>query len=745
MLFRSKTRDMVKGTIRTLDKGRIAASRMKQAYIQTKEKAEHSVEAEEHNETEYASDRMESGTKRATEETVHQTKKAVHKGAEKVKNKVEQKIENRVKKKVENSAENTVKNSAERASKNAAKKSAEKSIRATNSAGRKSIRTVEKTSAKTVKQSARTTGKATVKTAQKGTVKTVKTSVKTAEKTSKAAIKTTKQAAKAAEKSAKAAQKAAKAAQQAAKLAAKAAKAAIQFLVKIIKAIIAALQKLISAIIAGGWVSLLVILIICMIALICWSVYGLFASANANEGEYTMHNIITRINNEFNDKITDIKTDNPHDKLVMSGSKAEWKEVLAVYAVAYNMTNTHPANPDEVQVVTLDESKEEYIRNLFWEINKIDHRIETYTETEQVEEKQKDGKVKKVNKQVQKKALYITVSNVDLETIMTNKGFTAEQKKMCRQLLSDENNDLWRELLHGVTGSNSDIVLIAQEQLGNVGGKPYWSWYGFSSRVEWCCCFVSWCANECGYIDSGTIPKYSVVDTGVDWFKNKEQWIEGSEEPAPGMIIFFDWADDGLDGSGDHTGIVEKVENGIVYTIEGNSGDKVCENQYSIGNKEILGYGYYSGNNTVATGDAAQQVWTYLKSYGYSDSVAAGIIGNMMRECGGDTLNLDWNIVGHYNGDEFYGLCQWCLKYTPSGFKGSTIKEQCEYLQKTIKSEFANYGGNYNGITYSQFLKSDTRTAAIAFERVYERCGDYANEDTRRANNAEKAYNKFHK
>ena len=439
-----KTRDTVKGTIRTLDKGRIAASRMKQAYIQTKDKAEHSVEAEEHNETEYASDRMESGTKRVTEETVHQTKKAVHKGAEKVKDKVEQKIENRVKKKVENSAENTVKNSAERASKNAAKKSAEKSIRATNSAGRKSIRTVEKSSAKTVKQSARSAGKATVKTAQKGTVKTVKTSVKTAEKTSKAAIKTTKQAAKAAQRSAraaaKAAQKAAKAAQQAAKLAAKAAKAAIQLLIKIIKAIIAALQKLISAIIAGGWVSVVVILVICLIALLCWSVYGLFASAKANDGEYTMHNIITRINNEFNEK---------------------WKEVLAVYAVAYNMTNTHPANPDEVQVITLDESKEEYIRNLFWEINKIDHRIETYTETEQVEEKQKDGKVKKVNKQVQKKALYITVSHVDLETIMINKGFTAEQKKMCRQLLADENNDLWRELLHGVTGSNSDIVLRA--------------------------------------------------------------------------------------------------------------------------------------------------------------------------------------------------------------------------------------------------------------------------------------------
>lgn len=595
-----KTRDTVKGTIRTLDKGKIAASRMKQAYIQTKDKAEHSVETEEHNAAEYASDRMESGTKRGAEETVHQTKKAVKKGADKVKDKVEQKIEDRVKKKAENKAKNTakdtVKNSAERASKNAAKKSAEKSVRSTSSkatsAGRKSIRTVEQTASKSVKQSARSTGKQTVKTAQKGTVKTVKTSVKTAEKTSKAAIKTTKQAAKAAEKTAKAtakaAQKAAKAAQQAAKLAAK---AAIQLLIKIIKAIIATLQKLISAIIAGGWVSVVVILIICMIALICWSVYGLFASANANDGEYTMHNIITRINNEYNEKITKIKTDNPHDKLVMSGAKAEWKEVLALYAVDYNMTNLHPANPDEVQVVTLDESKEEYIRSLFWEINKIDYKIEKYTETEQVEEKQDDGSTKKVKKKVEKKALYITVSHVDLETMMDKKGFTDEQKKMCRQILSDENNDLWRELLYGVTSSNSDIVLIAQEQLGNVGGQPYWSWYGFSSRVEWCCCFVSWCANECGYIESGTIPMYSVVDTGVDWFKNKEQWLDGSEEPEPGMIIFFDWADDGLDGSGDHTGIVEKVEDGRVYTIEGNSNDACRENSYPLGYNQILGYG----------------------------------------------------------------------------------------------------------------------------------------------------------
>lgn len=297
----------------------------------------------------------------------------------------------------------------------------------------------------------------------------------------------------------------------------------------------------------------------------------------------------------------------------------------------------------------------------------------------------------------------------------------------------------------GLSGGDTDIVNVAKKELGNAGGEKYWRWYGFPSRVEWCCIFVSWCANQCGYLDSGLVPQYSVVDDGADWFRAKNQWLPGSATPKPGNIIFFDWEYDGLDGNGDHTGIVEKVENGTVYTIEGNSGDAVRQKQYAIGHREILGYGQFTQPEKTVSGDAATQVWTYLKGYGYSDSVAAGIIGNMMRECGGDTLDLDWDIVGHFNGDEFYGLCQWCLEYTPSGFKGSSIKQQCDYLHSTIQSAFATYGGNYNGITYTEFLKSDTRTAAIAFERVYERCGDYAFEDSRRADNAEAAYKKFHK
>lgn len=579
-----------KGTIKTLDKAKIVSDRMKSAYIQTKDKAEHSVEAEEYSANEYATDRMESGAKRGAEETVRQTKKQLGNakdGAEMVKNKIKQHIEN----KAQNKAENAVKDSVQKSSKNAAKKSAEKSVRTTSSkafnGGRKSIRTVEQTS-KTVKQSARSAGRKTVKTAQKGTAKTVKTSVKTAEKASKAAIKTSKQAAKAAQKTAQATAQAARAAE---KVAVQATKVAVKATIAAIKAIIAGIKALASAIAAGGWVAVVIIIVICLIALIVCSCFGIFASGEDSGTGVTMQTAVKEINEEYNQKIEDIKSNNTYDILEMSGSRAEWKEVVAIYAVDKNMADLNPANPDEAQeVATMDEGKKEDLRKLFWEMNKVESHTEKKTVKETVEVKE-NGKTVKKEKNVEKMTLYITTSHIDLETMMNNKSFTDEQKEMCRQLLSDENNSLWLSVLHGISSSDSDIVKVAQEQLDNVGGQPYWSWYGFSSRVEWCACFVSWCANECGYIENNLIPKYSVCDTGVNWFKTKGEWLDGTEEPQAGMIIFFDWASDGLDGNSDHTGIVEKVESGRVYTIEGNSGDACQENSYPIGHYEILGYG----------------------------------------------------------------------------------------------------------------------------------------------------------
>lgn len=133
------------------------------------------------------------------------------------------------------------------------------------------------------------------------------------------------------------------------------------------------------------------------------------------------------------------------------------------------------------------------------------------------------------------------------------------------------------------------IVDVALSQVGNVGGEPYWSWYGFTNHVEWCACFVSWCADQCGYLDSGAYPKFSGCVFGMQWFQQRGLWLDGSAEPVPGMLIFFDWGTQ--DGVPDHVGIVEKVENGMVYTVEGNSRDMCRQKQYSLGSGVILGYG----------------------------------------------------------------------------------------------------------------------------------------------------------
>lgn len=135
---------------------------------------------------------------------------------------------------------------------------------------------------------------------------------------------------------------------------------------------------------------------------------------------------------------------------------------------------------------------------------------------------------------------------------------------------------------------NTVIVKIAADQIGNKGGQKFWSWYGFNSRVEWCACFVSWCAEQSGYLKSGTIPKTASVPVQVNWFKSKGQYQNRSYTPTPGDIIFFDWENN---GAVDHVGIVEKCENGIVYTIEGNTSDTCARRQYTQGRTPIMGYG----------------------------------------------------------------------------------------------------------------------------------------------------------
>ena len=585
-----KTRVSEKKGIKAIDKAAVASERMKEAYIRTKDKADHSLYAEESSPGEYASDRFSAGVDSVTHEVIHQFDKQGRKGIKTTKeniSKVKENIQKRKaaaeqpKKQAEKQAARKTRQAADRISEPVRTLRQERGAVKTLDRGKKSIKTVDR-GRKTVKQASSTA---------KGTVKTASKSIKTAEKTAKASIKTTQQAAKAAQRTAQATARAARATAHAARAAARAAvvaaKVAAKATIAAVKAIIAATKALIAAIAAGGWIAVLVIVIICLIGLLIGSCFGIFFSGEDSGSGYTMQNVVQEINDDYQQQIDTTKANLSHDVLEMSGSRAVWPEVLAVYAVK---TTTDPDNPQEV--ATIDDSKKAILTDIFWEMNQISSRTETRTETVITETDDGNGNIVETETTVTQTYLYITVSHKTAEEMAAQYGFDEEQKEQLAELLDEENRSLWSAVLYGIYTEDGAIVSVALSQVGNVGGEPYWSWYGFDSRVEWCACFVSWCANECGYIDTGVIPKYAGCVNGVQWFKDRGQWMDGSAEPAPGMIIFFDWDDEnGQDGLSDHTGIVEKVENGRVYTIEGNSGDSVRQNSYPVGHYEVLGYG----------------------------------------------------------------------------------------------------------------------------------------------------------
>ena len=618
-----KTRDAVKGTIKAIDKAAVASERMKAAYAKTKEKAEQGYYAEESSATEYAADKVSYASERIAGEGAHQLNRQGQKSVQTTKEniiKAKDKVEDfKGKRAVKTAEKQKAQAAAERngsqprhgaASRspapdtpaNAGEKAKSRFIK-TRQQGKQTIKTTARNAEKTVKSTAQGTvktreaaraaaqgavkSKEAVKAATKSTVKTAEKGIKTAQTTSKAAIKTTEQTAKAtkaaAKTSVKTAQKAAQAAKATAKATAHAIKAAVKATIAAIKAIIAGTKALIAAIMAGGWIAVAVILIICLIGLLVGSVFGIFFSGEDSGNGMTMQTVVREINADYDSRLDEIIGGTSHDVLEMSGSRAVWKEVLAVYSVK---TTTDPDNPQEV--ATMDDNKKQLLKDIFWEMNEISFRTESKTETQITESDDGHGNIVETETTVTQTYLYITMSHKTAEEMADRYGFNEEQRQQLSELLAEENNSLWSAVLYGITIGDGEIVTVALSQVGNAGGEPYWSWYGFDGRVEWCACFVSWCADQCGYIDSGVIPKFAGCVNGSQWFKDRGQWQEVGFTPEAGQIIFFDWEGD---GETDHVGIVERCENGIVYTVEGNSGDACRQRSYPVGSRSIYGYG----------------------------------------------------------------------------------------------------------------------------------------------------------
>ena len=369
----------------------------------------------------------------------------------------------------------------------------------------------------------------------------------------------------------------------------------VQQLVKTVaQAAVKAVHSIGAALVGGMSGMLLVpLVIVLLIGGLLLSPLGIFFSGDAG-GDVTLQQVMSELNTAFSDRITEIETANAHDDLRQDGQRPLWKEILTVYAVK---TTTDPENP--LDAVSMDEEHAEVLRSIFWDMTVIEFTTETYTEEITVEvptedSTDEDGMVEETQT-VERTRLVISISGKSAQQMAEEYGFNEKQLGYVTELLSEEYSDLWASLSVPGVGSD-DIVAVALSQLGNVGGQPYWSWYGFSSRVEWCACFVSWCSDQCGYIESGAMPKFSYCPTGVEWFRLREQWLDRNSIPPAGSVIFFDW---GGDGVADHVGIVEFCDNTYVYTIEGNTTGDICKSEsYPIGYSGIMGYGLLFHWNT---------------------------------------------------------------------------------------------------------------------------------------------------
>lgn len=455
-----------------------------------------------------------------------------------------------------------------------------------------SIKTVQKEE-RTIKQASRVE-RQSAKTMERS-IKDTQKAVKTAEQSSRVTIKTAQEATQVAQRSTQVAtqtaQKTTQAAKAAAKTAAEATKRAAKAVVESVKAIIASAKSLFAAIAAGGWVAVVVIIVIMMVGLIVGSSFGVFFSSEETGSSMTMKSVVQEINLDYQSSLNTIRNTIAHDKMETSGYRAVWPEVLAIYAVK---VNTDPNNPQNVAVI--DDARKDLLEEIFWTMNEISYEVVTAEEVVLQEEADAEGNIIVTETTEVVTTLHITVTHRTAEDMADVYGFTPEQKQILSELLQEDNASMWSAALYGIHSADEQIVAVAESQIGNVGGEPYWRWYGFSSRVEWCACFVSWCANECGYIEAGVIPRFSVCDRGVEWFQERGQWADGTATPVAGMIIFYDWDSPDepsgpQDGESDHVGIVQKVEDGYVYCIEGNSGDACVQTKHRIGHYEILGYG----------------------------------------------------------------------------------------------------------------------------------------------------------
>ncbi len=307
-------------------------------------------------------------------------------------------------------------------------------------------------------------GDKTVKSADAG----IKQSARSLENTSrqiKAAQKSTEAAKKTAEVTAKASKRAEHTARTAAKKTAKTAKAAAKATVKAVKATIAAVKELGALIAAGGTTAVLVIIVLCLLAAIGGTCFGIFLSNDKTTGsDMTMTQAISTLTSEHYANLTAFKEGFSYDTVEVQGdSNIDWKDVLAVYAV-----KTTTSEDKAFEVVTINDEKLDLLRDIMSDMNKLTGVVTPKVVAQTVVTTDEEGNSIKTTEYVTKKVLTVNIIRLSAEQIIELYNFNDEQKKQLNELMSDDYTDLWNELI----GGSGEIIMSGSSWVS----KGYFTW-----------------------------------------------------------------------------------------------------------------------------------------------------------------------------------------------------------------------------------------------------------------------------
>ena len=505
-----KTVDIAKGGIKTVDKAAVGVERIKDTTIKIKEQGQEAVKSEnQENVSSYASSKVESVSSAVAFEAEHQTTEAIKKAPNRIRKYNQQRQIAHQKYELQKEVFETEKKAFKEARDNV----------------KRAIKTADKTR-NDIKTATKTVQKGTEKVVKETTIKTAQTEIKSAEIGTKATIKTAQTTAKGTAKATKATVESAKKAEMLAretlKASAAALKAALKAAVAAGKVAAKAIEELIAAIAEGGWVVLLVIIVVALIAGIVASTYGIFFSSEDSGTEITMSSVVQELNIELLDTIDAEKSKGTYDEVNITGYQADWKDIIAIYTIK---TNTDSANPQEV--ATIDETKKQLLADIFWDMNKITSSTETVIE-EKVEEKTDTyGKTVQTVTQTTKTILTITITPKSANDMLKEYGFTNEQKKLYYDLTDSKNDQLWNGLIFGMQSLQTiDIsnLTFTNEEAAEIQKKVVTvatnsAQYGVPANKGYC---QAWVADVLQIVVGTRGHAASAVDAGRKWSVSKD-------------------------------------------------------------------------------------------------------------------------------------------------------------------------------------------------------------------------------